>query len=164
MTVSGLATGASGLTREGSTSFCRALLCSPGGHKRSVRTSPWVLSLSPRPSRQSGPQLEEGAASLADGSRRPPRPPSPPERCPRQGLGSSRQPTPPPRPPATALLLLLKTIETTKLACGWVNISHCYSAWLPRMTKGVVSPFYEPPRFSEANLEKWFLLEVFAGS
>ena len=80
--VSGLATSASVLTREGSTSFCRALLCSPGGHKRRVRTSPWVLSLSPRPSRQSAPQLEEGAASLADGHRRPPWPPSPPEHRP----------------------------------------------------------------------------------
>ena len=80
--VSGLATCASVLTREGSTSFCRALLCSPGGYKQRVRTSLWVLSLSPRPSGQSGQQLEEGTASLGDGCRRPARPPSPPERCP----------------------------------------------------------------------------------
>lgn len=80
--VSGLATSASVLTREGSTSFCRALLCSPGGYKQRVRTSLWVLSLSPRSPGQSGPQLEEGTASLADGCRRPLRPPNPPERCP----------------------------------------------------------------------------------
>lgn len=80
--VSGLATSASVLTREGSTSFCRALLCSPGGYKQRVRTSFWVLSLSPRPSGQSGPQLEEGTASLGDGCRRLLRPPSPPECCP----------------------------------------------------------------------------------
>ena len=91
-------------------------------------------------------------------------PPLCPISAPDRGWGPAGSPLPHPGPPATALLLLLKTIETTKLACGWVIISHCYSAWLPRMTKGVVSPFYEPPDFQRQTWKSgffWrFLLEA----
>lgn len=59
-----------------------------------------------------------------------------------------------------------ETTETTKLACGWVNISQCYSAWPPRMTKGVGSPSYSPPNFQRSQRQRWkseFFGDAFAG-